>query len=108
MYTFNRREAKTFILVYNRPCTVQREPTTARLAPSTTCFGRFLVAGRIRLLGMTPGVRVRLTREFAVQGRVFLPVIEGWHGLRARNVGQVAPDVTFQLSVAYRFNLNQF
>ena len=61
-----------------------------------------------RFLDLTPGVRVRLTQEFAVQGRVFLPVVERWHGLRARNVGQVSPDVTFQLSVAYRFNLNQF
>ena len=29
-------------------------------------------------------------------------------GLRAHNVGQVTPNVTFQLSAAYRFNLNQF
>ncbi|MPY87804.1 MAG: hypothetical protein GEU99_07775 [Luteitalea sp.] len=61
-----------------------------------------------RFIDLTPGIRVRAWRDLAVQARFFVPVMEDWNGLRSRNVGQVAPNVTMQLSVAYQLNLGGY
>ena len=58
-----------------------------------------------RFFDLTPGIRVRLDSGFAFQARIFIPVVEDWNGLRSRNAGQVAPDLTIQFSVAYQLNL---
>ncbi len=52
-------------------------------------------------LDLTPGFRLHVTPRLALQTRIFLPVIEHWNGRRDRNVGQVAPDATGQLTLAY-------
>lgn len=54
-------------------------------------------------LDITPGVTIRPTRQSAVQLRVFIPVYEDWNGDRANNVGQVAPDITYQLTYHHSF-----
>lgn len=49
-------------------------------------------------LDLAPGLRLRLTPDLTVQARFFVAVVEDWNGVASRNVGQVAPDVTSQLS----------
>jgi len=55
-------------------------------------------------LDITPGVTLRPTRKTAAQLRVFIPIHEDWHGERSRNVGQVAPNYTFQATFSYLFD----
>lgn len=50
---------------------------------------------------VTPGVRMRLAPGTAIQARVFIPVHENWNGQRTSSVGQVAPDLTGQITIVY-------
>jgi len=54
-----------------------------------------------QFLDITPGLLLRLTPNFVLQSRFFIPVIEDWNGFRPNNVGQVAPDITFQFTISY-------
>lgn len=56
-------------------------------------------------LSLTPGLRFLATKDLAFQVRFFIAVREDWNGLRAVNVGQVAPDVTLQFTLAYRVRI---
>jgi len=71
-----------------------------------------IVPGRLRdgtkvlntggeFLDITPGITIRPSRQSALQLRLFFPVFEDWNGDRATNVGQVAPDITYQLTFNY-------
>ncbi|MEK6236290.1 MAG: hypothetical protein N2C14_16410 [Planctomycetales bacterium] len=52
-------------------------------------------------LNLSPGFTVRVTDRLVFLGRVMLPVYQNWNGDRSRNVGQVAPDITTQLTISY-------
>ena len=53
---------------------------------------------------LTPGITVRPTPQMALQFRVLIPIHEDWNGDRSKNVGQVAPDWTSQLTFSYLYN----
>lgn len=50
---------------------------------------------------LVPGARLKLTRDITIQARFSIPVYESWNGNRSANVGQVAPDLTTQLTLIY-------
>ena len=54
-------------------------------------------------LEITPGLRVNFSSKLAVDTRVFVPIHEDWNGVASQNVGQVAPDVTGQISLTLTF-----
>jgi hypothetical protein len=55
-------------------------------------------------LDITPGFVLNFTRNIRAQVRVFIPVHEDWNGEPSRNVGQVAPDSTWQATLNYMFD----
>jgi len=55
-------------------------------------------------LDVTPGLLLNLTPRLRAQVRVFIPIHENWHGDASRNVGQVAPDSTWQVTFNYLFD----
>ncbi len=55
-----------------------------------------------QFLDVVPGIRVQHGR-YATQARIFLPIIENWNGRRSRDVGQVAPDYSLELSIFVNF-----
>ncbi|NOY66972.1 MAG: transporter [Gammaproteobacteria bacterium] len=50
---------------------------------------------------LTPGARLKLSRNLTMQARISIPVYENWNGNRATSVGQVAPDIISQLTLIY-------
>jgi len=52
-------------------------------------------------LDIVPGFRYKFSEEFTLQARFSIPVHESWNGDRSRSVGQVAPDLTSQLTLIY-------
>ena len=52
-------------------------------------------------LDIVPGFRYKISKEVTLQARFSIPVHENWNGARDRNVGQVAPDITSQLTLIY-------
>lgn len=52
-------------------------------------------------LDLTPGVTLNFSRNTRAQVRVFIPIYEGWNGEPSLNVGQVAPDSTWQVTLNY-------
>ncbi len=52
-------------------------------------------------LDIVPGIRYKLSDEFTIQARFSIPVYQNWNGNRATNVGQVAPDITYQFTLIY-------
>jgi len=53
-------------------------------------------------LSLTPGVSFEFIQDVVIQTRFFLPVYQNWHGERSRDVGQVSPDFSTQVTVSYR------
>ncbi|MEE8522534.1 MAG: hypothetical protein V3T72_01280, partial [Thermoanaerobaculia bacterium] len=56
-----------------------------------------------QFLDFTPGLRLTVSDAFTLHARFFIPVSEDWNGLASRNVGQVAPDLTTQLTLSINF-----
>ena len=61
-------------------------------------------------VSLTPGVRVRVGKATSLQLRVQVPVSEDWHGDESitagpamQPAGQVAPDLTWQVSLTHTF-----
>lgn len=54
-----------------------------------------------KFLDIVPGFRWKMSNSFTLQARLSFPIYESWNGNRATNVGQVAPDVTTQLTLIY-------
>lgn len=52
-------------------------------------------------LDIALGLRWKFSKKFTLQTRLSIPVYENWNGNRATNVGQVAPDLTSQLTLIY-------
>ncbi|MBP87909.1 MAG: hypothetical protein CMJ64_14495 [Planctomycetaceae bacterium] len=52
-------------------------------------------------LTITPGVSFEILPKTVLQARFLLPIYQNWHGERSRNVGQVAPDFTTQITVSF-------
>lgn len=50
---------------------------------------------------VVPGVAFRVGGNVQLQASVSIPVYEDWNGNRATNVGQVAPEITSQLTLVY-------
>ncbi|MGA7801344.1 MAG: transporter [Gammaproteobacteria bacterium] len=54
-----------------------------------------------RFLDITPGVSVELTRTLSLQARFMVPLYQDWNGDRAKGIGQVAQNLTTQLTLIY-------
>ena len=54
-----------------------------------------------RFLDFTPGVTVALTRTVSLQARFTIPLYQDWNGDRAKGIGQVAQDLTTQVTLIY-------
>jgi hypothetical protein len=54
-----------------------------------------------RFVDVVPGLAFHLGNSFQLQASVSIPVYEDWNGKRATNVGQVAPEITSQLTLVY-------
>jgi hypothetical protein len=48
-----------------------------------------------------PSVSFQLKKGVQVQASVPIPVYEDWNGRRTTNVGQVAPEITSQITLVY-------
>jgi hypothetical protein len=58
-----------------------------------------------QFLDVVPGVTFALNKSLRLQASVLIPVYENWNGKRSANVGQVAPEITSQLSLVYTGSL---
>ena len=82
----------------------EHDTDTQGIVPAKIRSGERVLNTGGTFVDITPGVTVRPTRQTAAQLRVFIPIHEDWNGDRSRNVGQVAPDWTTQLTFSYLFN----
>ena len=82
----------------------ERDTDTQGVIPAKNRDGQTVLNTGGTFVDITPGITFRPTRQIATQFRVFIPIHEDWNGDRSINVGQVAPDYTFQLTLSYLFD----
>lgn len=79
-------------------------------APGPFHDGNEVITSGGNFVSLTPGVRVRVGKTNSLQVRVQVPVSEDWHGSESvtagpamQPAGQVAPDLTLQISLTHTF-----
>ena len=79
----------------------ERDEDTQMTLPARLRDGTTVLNSGGEFLDFTPGFQVFFTEQMSLQARFYIPIEEDWNGLASRNVGQVAPDLTTQLTFTY-------
>jgi len=78
-----------------------RDDDSNAIVPARLRSGSTVMNTGGKFLDIASGFRWEIFNSFTLQGRLSFPVYENWNGNRATSVGQVAPDVTTQLTLIY-------
>lgn len=81
--------------------TEQHDQDNNGILPAKLRNGTEVINTGGRFLDFTPGVSVALTRTVSLQARFMIPIYQDWNGDRAKGIGQVAQDLTTQVTLIY-------
>jgi len=74
---------------------------SAAILPARVREGTKVLNTGGQFVDLVPGITYGFGKTYHLQAKFSIPIYENWHGERSRNVGQVAPDLTAQITFVY-------